>query len=34
MNITPMQIKGLKSSAKIMRHSAPDYQTQLVSTLR
>lgn len=32
MNSNLLAINGLRLSAKIMRHSAPDYQTQLVSS--
>jgi hypothetical protein len=34
MEATPLKINLMALSAKIMRHSIPDYQTLLVSTLR
>jgi hypothetical protein len=33
MKFTPMQNNGLGLCAKIIRHTSPDYQTHLVSTL-
>ena len=33
MKVTPMQINGLRLSAKIWRHSTADYEILLVSSL-
>jgi len=32
MNLTPLKTNELELSAKIMRHTSPDYQTHLVSS--